>query len=146
MKAVKALALLMFIAGTMLAQDRPNRTAAIRLAGPGGWHRHFVPAWNKVDVRVQEGAPIQQVQFHFYDPLPDARSNARLEVIQGRGYVHVIDQPRLDNQYTLAISIEDRQPGSSFYSLALYWDASTRRFEFALVAPQGRPNLERPRG
>lgn len=84
---------------------------------------------NHVDVRVQEGAPVERSQFHFYDPLPEVRQDARLEVIEGRGDVHIIDQPRIDNDYTLAVSIEDRQPGSSFYSLALRWDASNRAFE-----------------
>jgi len=132
MKAVKALALLAFMGGTMLAQDRPQFVWQGQVDGIDILYLRG----NKVDVRVQEGAPIQQGQFHFYDPLPDARLNARLEVIEGRGYVHIIDQPRLDNQYTLAISIEDRQPGSSFYSLALYWDASTRRFESSRSAPR----------
>src|SRR5208337_650159 len=47
----------------------------------------------------------------------------------GRGYVHVIDQPSVQNQYTLAVAIEDRQPGSAFYSIALYWDTANNAFE-----------------
>src|ERR1700749_1891415 len=65
----------------------------------------------KLEVRVQEGAPVQHQQFHFYELLPETRQDARLEVIAGRGYAHIVSQPRLDNDYTLTISIEDRQPG-----------------------------------
>jgi hypothetical protein len=52
-----------------------------------------------------------------------------LEIRQGRGYAHIIEQPRLENHYSLSVAIEDRQPGSSFYSIALYWDASTAVLE-----------------
>ena len=84
---------------------------------------------NHLDVQIKEGAAVAEQQFHFYAPLPNIRQDARLEVRQGRGFVHIIDQPRIENQYTLAVSIEDRQPGSSPYSIALYWDASNRVFE-----------------
>ncbi len=83
----------------------------------------------QLTVQIQEGGPVENQQFHFSDPLPDAREQVRVEVLQGRGYVHVIDQPSVDNQYTLAVAIEDRQPGSAFYSIALYWDTSNNAFE-----------------
>ena len=80
-------------------------------------------------VQIKEGAPVVRQQYHFYDRLPESHQDARLEVREGRGFVHIIDQPRIENQYTLAVSIEDRQPGSSFYSIALYWDASGQALE-----------------
>jgi hypothetical protein len=82
-----------------------------------------------LNVQAQEGAPVSRQQYHFYDRLPETHQNARLEVREGRGFVHIIDQPRIENHYTLAISVEDRQPGSSFYSIALYWDASNQVIE-----------------
>ena len=83
----------------------------------------------QLSVQIQEGGPVENQQFHFSDPLPDARGEVRVEVLKGRGYVHVIDQPKVENQYTLAVGIEDRQPGSAFYSIALYWDTSNSTFE-----------------
>lgn len=80
-------------------------------------------------VQIQQGGPVERQQFRFSDPLPDVRLKVRVEVLEGRGYVHVIDQPSVENHYTLAVGIEDRQPGSAFYSIALYWDASTNAFE-----------------
>jgi hypothetical protein len=79
-------------------------------------------------VQIKEGGPVEQQQFHFSDQLPDTRQNVRVETLQGRGSVRVIDQPNTDNQYTLTVQIEDLQPGSSFYSIALYWDASDNAF------------------
>jgi hypothetical protein len=84
---------------------------------------------DKLQVQIKEGEPVARQQYHFYDRLPETRQDARLEVREGRGFVHILDQPRIDNNYTLAISIEDRQPGRSFYSIALYWDTSNTLFE-----------------
>lgn len=80
-------------------------------------------------VQVQEGGPVTGAKYHFFDPLPETQQNIRVEVLEGRGYVHVIDQPNLDNQYTASVAIEDRQPGSAFYSIALHWDTSNVPFE-----------------
>jgi hypothetical protein len=80
-------------------------------------------------VQIQQGAPVERQQFHFSDALPDTQQKVRVEVLEGRGYVHVIDQPSIENHYTLAVGIEDRQPGSAFYSIALYWDTSNNGLE-----------------
>lgn len=83
----------------------------------------------RLAVQIQEGAPVERQQFHFSDPLPEAGQEVRVEVLEGRGYVHVIDQPNIENHYTLALAIEDRQAGSAFYSIALHWDPSSSGFE-----------------
>jgi hypothetical protein len=80
-------------------------------------------------VQIQQGDPVERQQFHFSDALPDTQQQVRLEVLEGRGYVRVTDQPSIENHYALAVAIEDRQPGSAFYSIALYWDVSDNRFE-----------------
>ena len=98
-------------------QGQVEGTVILRLAG------------KRLAVQVAQGAPVEQQKFHFSDTLPQSRQDARLEVLEGRGYVHIVDQPNLENNYTLAVAIEDRQPGSSSYSLALYWDTSNNRFE-----------------
>ncbi|MGA2213225.1 MAG: hypothetical protein ABSH31_08125 [Bryobacteraceae bacterium] len=82
-----------------------------------------------LEVQIQEGAPVERQQFHFSDALPDSGQIVRVDVLQGRGFVHVIDQPGIENRYTLAVGIEDRQPGSSFYSIALYWDTSNNAYD-----------------
>ncbi len=121
---MKALGWLL-LAGAAFAQDRPQLVWQGEVDGIAMLHIRA----GQMNVQVQDGAPVARQQFHFYDPLSSKRQNARVRVIEGRGYVHVVDQPRLENHYTLAVEIEDRQPGSSFYSIALYWDASNRFFE-----------------
>jgi hypothetical protein len=84
---------------------------------------------NRLEVQLQEGAPVEQQRFQFHDRLPQTQQDARIEMLQGRGAAHIVDQPRLENHYTLSVIIEDRQPGKSSYSIALYWDASGSIFE-----------------
>ena len=107
------------------AQDRPQFVWQGEVDGIDVLYLHG----DHLNVKAKEGALPTRQQFHFYDKLPDSRQNVRLEVREGRGFVHVIDQPQIENQYTLAVSIEDRQAGSSFYSIALYWDASNQALE-----------------
>lgn len=98
-------------------QGQVDGTAILRLAG------------KRLSVEIQEGAPVEREKYHFSDALPQTKQKVRMEVLEGRGSVRVIDQPSIENSYSLAVAIEDRQPGSSFYSIALYWDTSSNAFE-----------------
>jgi hypothetical protein len=77
---------------------------------------------NRLKVENKRGELVESQQVKFYDPLPDTRQSVRVNVLEGRGAVRVIDQPRLENNYTATVQIEDLQAGRSFYSLAFYWD------------------------
>jgi len=109
----------------LAAQDRPQFVWQGDVDGTDILYIHG----RKLNVKIQEGAPVAREKFQLYDALPETSQDARVEVREGRGYVHIVDQPRIDNGFTLAVSIEDRQPGSSFYSIALYWDATNNSFE-----------------
>lgn len=115
----------LFLLSAALGQERPEFVWQGQVDGIAILYLRS----NRLEVQIKEGAPVAEQQFHFYHALPESRTNARLRVIEGRGYLHIIDQPRIDNQFTLAVEIEDRQPGSSFYSIALYWDTSDRTFQ-----------------
>jgi len=141
MRAVKVLPVLLFPC-VLLAQNRPQFVWQGHVDGIVILHLRD----KHLDVQVQEGSPVERQQFQFHDRLPDARQDARIEVLQGRGYAHIVDQPRLENHYSLSVAIEDRQPGSSPYSIALYWDASTAVLEHPgrsdKIAWSGRVDLE----
>ncbi|HYL76598.1 MAG TPA: hypothetical protein VEU96_20455 [Bryobacteraceae bacterium] len=115
----------MLLPWVLCAQDHPQFVWQGEVDGIDILYLHG----KRLDVKIQDGAPVANQKFQFYDELPQVRQNARLETREGRGYVHIVDQPRLENDYTLAVSLEDRQPGSSLYAIALYWDASNRSFE-----------------
>jgi hypothetical protein len=76
----------------------------------------------RVDIEYREGQPVERQTFHYRTPLTDVNQNLRLEVREGRGSVRITQQPKLDNNYTASVAIEDRQDGASLYSIALYWD------------------------
>ncbi|HUA21165.1 MAG TPA: hypothetical protein VMB25_20595 [Bryobacteraceae bacterium] len=109
----------------LFAQPRPQFVWQGEVDGTIVVHLHRSSA----TVQIQDGGPVQNQQYRFNDPLPESGQNARLQVLKGRGYAHIIDQPSLDNGYTLSIAIEDRQSGRSPYSIAVFWDASDTAFE-----------------
>lgn len=86
---------------------------------------------DRMAVEQKEGRPVERQRFHFYAGLPESRQRVRLEVLEGRGFVQILEQPSLENNYTLSVSIEDRQGGSSFYSLAFFWQSNTNIFPFS---------------
>jgi len=124
-KTALGLFLLFGLSASLRAQDRPQFV----WQGPVGGTM-LLSLHGKNLTSAYEGEPVKDGgKFRFFDRLPETQQTVRVEVLKGRGYVHVLDQPSIENHYTLAVSIEDRQPGSSFYSIALYWDASGNLFE-----------------
>lgn len=92
----------------------------------------------RVKTEAKEGLPVARQRFHFYQRLPETRHEVRLEVAEGRGLVQILEQPGANNEYTLTVSVEDRQPGSSFYKLALYWGAEGGGPSLPAQPPPGR--------
>ncbi|MGC9972650.1 MAG: hypothetical protein ABSE56_18875 [Bryobacteraceae bacterium] len=113
----------------LAAQDQPQLIWEGQVDGISVLHVRG----NRVQAEAREGLPVERQRFHFNQPLPESRQEVRLEVVEGRGRVHILEQPRLDNNYTLSVSIEDRQPGSSWYSLAFYWEPAPQ-----MAPPRGR--------
>jgi hypothetical protein len=124
---VKALFFFFSIAVSLSAQDHPQFVWQGQVDGTVILHL----AAKHLAVQIQDGAPVERQKFHFSDALPQSQENVRVQVLEGRGYVHIVDQPNIENHYTLTLAIEDRQPGSSFYSIALNWNTSSNIFEGA---------------
>jgi hypothetical protein len=116
---------LWLLAGALFAQDHPQFVWQGQVDGIAILHLQG----KRLTVQIQQGEPVEGQQFHFSDALPDTQQKVRVQVLEGRGYVHVTDQPSIENHYALAVAIEDRQAGSAFYSIALYWDVSNNGFE-----------------
>ena len=93
----------------------------------------------KLKVESPKGATVARQQYRINDPLPDFRQNVRLQVSQARGWVHIADQPTADNDYTLALAIEDRQSGPALYSIALYWNPGD---SYDRTSDRGRQRLK----
>jgi|GEM_PF-496733 len=80
----------------------------------------------RVDIEHREALPIQNQDYSFTAPLPQHDVDVRLENVQGRGRVRLIEQPRRYNNYTAVLLIEDPQAGASFYSFDLFWEDEHR--------------------
>jgi hypothetical protein len=120
MTTTQVLAILVLLISPRLpAQDQPQMVWEGQVDGISVLRVHG----NRIDIEDREGLPVQRQRFRFFERLPESRQIVRLEVIEGRGRVHILEQPRLENNYTLAVAVEDRQGGSSFYSLAFYWES-----------------------
>jgi hypothetical protein len=122
---------LFWLCPLLLAQDQPQMVwegqvdgvIVLRVRG------------NRIDIEERQGLPVQRQRFRFFERLPDSRQSARLAVVEGRGHARILEQPRLENNYTLSVLIEDPQGGSSFYSLAFYWESGGRFFGPAAPGP-----------
>jgi hypothetical protein len=93
---------------------------------------------DRSDVEERAGRPVARERSRFTSRLPQRSQDIRVSVREGRGNVRVVQQPGPGNNYTAAIEIDDRQGGSDFYSVELYWDSSRGGFD--------APPYQRPRG
>jgi hypothetical protein len=53
--------------------------------------------------------------------LPQQEGSLRVETLEGRGQVDVIQQPNASNNYTATLRVRDPSSGASNYRLAVYW-------------------------
>lgn len=122
---------------TWIQRSIPLAAAAlVGLAQVGFAQGQEVFRWNgRVDREVQvvvRGNEIWTRNVGFSEPggargrvtsmLPRANGQLRIEVLEGRGDVEVIQQPRSDNGYTAIVRIQDPRSGSADYRLAGYWE------------------------
>ncbi|MGC2659433.1 MAG: hypothetical protein WA324_15870 [Bryobacteraceae bacterium] len=76
---------------------------------------------NRVRVEDISGPPVGEVEYRFVTPLPATEVKVDVDPRVSRGWVHTVQEPTLDNSYTLRVRIEDRQSGPYFYSIAINW-------------------------
>jgi Ca2+-binding RTX toxin-like protein len=73
--------------------------------------QEWIPEWSAPppdEIRQEERSSI----FHGLDPrLPDAPVDVRLEVLQAREQLTILDLPSADNGYALTLDFDDNVPG-----------------------------------
>ena len=67
------------------------------------------------------GPPATNITYRFTTPLPKEDLTITVDPRTTRGYVHIVQQPKMENDYTLQVRVEDRQDGPVPYTLALSW-------------------------
>ena len=63
----------------------------------------------------------REAQYRVNEALPRTNGTVRIERVDGRGEVEVIQQPSLFNGYTARVRVRDRQSGADHYRLVVTW-------------------------
>jgi hypothetical protein len=90
-------------------QGMVDREIRIQLQGS----RAYIQPMGNNEVRTGRGQMLSG--------LPQQDGSLRVETLQGRGQVDVIQQPNASNGYTAALRVRDPSSGASNYRLAVYW-------------------------
>jgi hypothetical protein len=82
------------------------------------------------DVWTQDvgGRDTRRARVQVTRGLPTQSGQVRVQLLDGRGDVSVIQQPSNRNNYTTVIRIADRSGGADRYRLAAYWQPSRGRW------------------
>jgi hypothetical protein len=75
--------------------------------------------WSRGVGRDDDGRARTRVE----SALPRYAGFVRVETIDGRGDVDVVQQPNARNDYTTIIRVRDRSSGSDRYRLSAYWES-----------------------
>lgn len=99
-----------------------NRQARFRWEGVVDGTTFIRISRRQVDYEYRSGSPVQRQRYDFSDPLPFQRVDVRLNVIEGRGEVTLLEQPRSENNFTALVRIDDNDRGTGNYAFELLWE------------------------
>lgn len=78
---------------------------------------------NRVESRVVDGSSVRRnPRVERVRSLPRRDGYLRVELLEGRGRVHVIQQPSARNDYTAIVRVKDGYGGADNYRFAAYFD------------------------
>jgi hypothetical protein len=125
-----------------LQRSLPFATVALVAAAPlataGAQQGQEVFEWSgQVDREVQvviRGSDIRTNRIGPTEPgrprvrsvssIPRQDGSLNVQVVSGRGYVHIVQQPNSSNGYTAIVSVEDPSGGAANYHIVGYWQGS----------------------
>ena len=117
---------------------QPNRAQLVWQGTLQGTHDLLI---RKSTVVIQDvsGPSATNVAYRFTVPLPKEDLVVSLDPRMTRGYVHVVQEPKMENDYTLRIRIEDRQDGAAPYLLAVTWKTEGPEVSLASLQTPRKP-------
>lgn len=101
--------------------DPGNNSGRIRWRGTVDDKVHLVIQGSYFDVRTISGSDYGSGNFNTSSSLPNRQVNVRVNKINGRGDIRVIQQPSYNNKFTAIIEIYDRKSGERDYEVEIYW-------------------------
>ena len=77
---------------------------------------------DQIEVEYLSGRPMDEIRYRFSQPLPaEELDEVKLEDIEGRGSVRLLEWPNTGNNFTAKIRIVDDKPGAANYKFRLLW-------------------------
>ncbi len=77
---------------------------------------------DQIEVEYLGGRPMDEIRYRFSQPLPAAEmEDVKLDDVEGRGSVRLLEWPNAGNQFTAKIRIIDDKPGAAVYKFRLGW-------------------------
>jgi hypothetical protein len=104
-----------------------SRTAA---TASGGWFRwqgrvdgsdHIILQGDTVSIRHLQNNPITGATYELSGPLPGVAATLRLNKLQGRGRVEIVNQPAAWNGYSCTVLVDDPDGGADLYRFEIVW-------------------------
>jgi len=74
-----------------------------------------------VDVRTIGGTEYTDANYNFTSQLPRRRTTVRVNKLNGRGTVRILQQPSRENDFTAVIEIKDSSGGARMYEIEVLW-------------------------
>lgn len=72
--------------------------------------------------RTISGRVYKDENFSFDGRAPRRNTTAKVEKVEGRGLVFIVQQPSRSNKFTTFVQIVDKKGGPDQYRFTLYWD------------------------
>ena len=77
---------------------------------------------DQIEAEYFSGRPMDEIRYRFSQPLPAVEmQDVKLESVEGRGAVRLLEWPNEGNQFTAKIRIQDDKAGAASYRFKLVW-------------------------
>lgn len=105
-------------------RDTTSTAAPNTMHWSGTVDREMLVEWNGMNVksRNQSGVAAREVHSNVTNGLPSRDVNLALRVVQGRGDVTIVQQPKESNGYTAIFKVRDPMTGMGHYNFDVTWN------------------------
>ncbi len=79
-----------------------------------------------VSFEASEGARPASTSITCTEPLPSNNQRVRIERLQGRGTIEILEQPGPENDSTLRVRVSDPASGSDLYVVRVSWGGAAQ--------------------
>jgi hypothetical protein len=97
-----------------------------------------------VQSRIVSGSDVRRPRIDEDNSLPRREGLVRVQLMEGRGSVNVIQQPNASNDYTAIVRVKDSQGGSARYRFAVYFDPTDSGYGYGRGPVYGGGNGRGP--